>query len=301
MSLRSPIRIVEVGPRDGLQNERAILPTEVKVAFVNALSKTGLSEIEVSSFVSPTWVPQLADAEDVFKRIERAPGLVYSALVPNELGLERALAVGVAKIAVFTAASETFNKKNTNATIAESLERFRPVVARAKTQSLPVRGYVSTAFYCPYEGKIQPERVKPVAQALLDLGVDELSLADTIGKATPRDLRALLETVLLFAPQDKLALHLHDTYGLAIANALVAWEEYGICAFDASAGGLGGCPYASGASGNLATEDLVYALQASGAQVAVKPENVVAATKILASYVKRSSESHLGRVLQPSA
>lgn len=298
MNAQTPIRIVEVGPRDGLQNETAIIPTEVKVAFVNALSKTGVADIEVSSFVSPRWVPQLADAEEVFKKIERAPGVTYSALVPNEQGLERALAVGVDKIAVFTAASETFNKKNINATIIESIERFRPVVTRAKAERLLVRGYISTAFYCPYEGQIHPQQVVPTVKALLDLGVDEISLGDTIGKAAPRNVRTLLDTILLLMPKERLALHLHDTYGLAIANALVAWEEYEIGIFDASAGGLGGCPYAPGASGNIATEDLVYALQASGAQLSVQLEAVIASTQMLKPYVQRSSESRLGRVFR---
>jgi hydroxymethylglutaryl-CoA lyase len=231
------VRIIEVGPRDGLQNEAAIIPTERKVAFIDALGTTGVSEIEVSSFVSPKWVPQLADAEDVFKKIRRAKGVIYSALVPNEKGLERAKAAGVDKIAVFTAASETFNRKNINATIAESIERFRPVVKEA---GVPVRAYVSTAFWCPFEGKIAPAAVVDVVHRLVDLGVNEISIGDTIGKATPAEVRELLRA-LLPSPVP-LALHFHDTYKHALENAVAAWMEFGIDAFDSSAGGLGGCP-----------------------------------------------------------
>jgi len=256
------VRIVEVGPRDGLQNEAAVIPTDAKVAFVDLLGKTGVSEIEVSSFVSPKWVPQLADAEEVFKRIRREPGVVYSALVPNEKGLERARAAGVDKIAVFTAASETFNRKNINASIAESIERFRPVIRDA---GVPVRAYVSTAFWCPYEGKVAPAAVADVVRRLADLGAGEISIGDTIGKAVPDEVRALLG--LLLPSPVPLALHFHDTYGHAVENALCGWKEFGIEAFDASAGGLGGCPYAPGASGNVATEALARALPGTGVDV----------------------------------
>jgi hydroxymethylglutaryl-CoA lyase len=247
---------VEVGPRDGLQSQARQIPTDVKIAFVDALSATGLDEIEVSSFVSPKWVPQLADAAEVFRGIRRVPGVVYSALVPNQTGLERAIAAGVDKIAVFTAASETFSRRNTNAGIAETIERFRPVVAGA---GRPVRGYVSTAFHCPYEGPIPPSRVLPVAEALLELGCEELSIGDTIGKATPDEVRGLLELLLpRLGPSHRLALHFHDTFGQATANALAA-HAMGVTIFDASAGGIGGCPYAPGAPGNVATEALVAA------------------------------------------
>lgn len=249
------IRIVEVGPRDGLQNRPRIVPTDAKVAFVDALSESGLDEIEVSSFVSPKWIPQLADAEEVFRRIRRAPGVVYSALVPNEKGLERAASVDVGKIAVFTAASESFNLKNVNASIAESMERFRPVVARAP---MPVRGYVSTCFTCPFEGPIAPAAVVDVVKQLLDLGVVEISIGDTIGKATPADVRALFDALLPVCPAPKLTMHFHDTYGHAVANARES-VTFGVAAFDASTGGIGGCPYAPGASGNVATEALVGA------------------------------------------
>lgn len=284
------MRITEVGPRDGLQNEPASVPTDAKIAFVDALSASGLREIEVSSFVSPKWIPQLADAESVFHGIHRAEGAIYSALVPNEKGLERAQACKVDKIAVFTAASETFNKKNINATIAESIARFEPVVKRA---GVPVRGYISTAFWCPYEGRISPAAVVDVAKRLVDLGVHELSIGDTIGKASPADVRALLEVLPRSVP---VALHFHDTYGMAVANALTAWKEFGIADFDSSAGGLGGCPYAAGATGNVATEDLVYALRATGAQVDVDVKAVVAAAKLIEPHIGRSLASKLSRI-----
>jgi len=270
------MRIVEVGPRDGLQNEQAVIPTEAKVAFVDALGATGVSEIEVSSFVSPKWVPQLADAEEVFRRIRRAKGVVYSALVPNEQGLERARAAKADKVAVFTAASETFNRKNINASIAESIERFRPVV---KAAGVPVRAYVSTAFWCPYEGKIAPAAVVDVVRRLVDLGVNEISIGDTIGKAVPDEVRALLKMLLPSAVP--LALHFHDTYGHAVENTVCAWMEFGVDAFDSSAGGLGGCPYAPGASGNVATEALVAALPGTGVDL----EAVRRAAALIAPHV----------------
>jgi hydroxymethylglutaryl-CoA lyase len=249
----TPIRVVEVGPRDGLQNEKTIIPTEVKVAFVDALSAAGFDEIEVSSFVAPKWVPQLADAAQVFAAITRRPGVRYTALVPNEQGLERALDARVDKIAVFTAASETFTRKNINASIAESIERFRPVVTRSP---VPVRAYVSTAFHCPFEGPVAPERVLEVAERLSAIGCADLSIGDTIGKATPEEVRRLLDLFLPRFGPERLAMHFHDTYGRAGENARVS-AEAGITVFDASAGGIGGCPYAPGASGNVSTQALV--------------------------------------------
>jgi hydroxymethylglutaryl-CoA lyase len=249
------VRIVEVGPRDGLQNESRQVPTEVKIAFIDALSETGLAEIEVSSFVSPKWIPQLADAEEVFGRIRRAPGVTYLALVPNEQGLDRAMRARANKVAVFTAASETFSRRNTNASIAETLARFAPVLARA---TVPVRGYISTAFHCPFEGPVAPAKVLEVARALLEMGCTELSIGDTIGKASPDEVRLLFEQLLSAVPSRKLAAHFHDTFGQAVGNALVA-EELGIRIFDSSAGGIGGCPYAPGAPGNVATDALVRA------------------------------------------
>ena len=290
------IRITEVGPRDGLQNESDVIPTGAKVAFVDALGATGVDEVEVSGFVHPKWVPQLADAADVFRQLERTPGVVYSALVPNEKGLERALEAGVDKIAVFTAASETFNRHNINASIKESIERFQPVMKGAKAEGLPVRGYVSTAFHCPYEGRIEPDQVGPVVEQLLELGVDEVSIGDTIGKASPADVRALLDVLWERLNAERMVLHFHDTYGMAIANALTAWEDYGVTRFDSSAGGLGGCPYAPGAAGNVATEDLAYALRASGAEVRTDETAIVKAAQGIEPYLSRPLNSRLSGV-----
>jgi len=286
------VRIVEVGPRDGLQNEPEQISTDAKVAFVDALSEAGYDEIEVSAFVSPKWVPQLADAGEVFGRIRRRDGIVYSALVPNEQGFARAMAARVGKIAVFTAASETFNRKNINASIAESIERFAPVVPEAHAAGLTVRGYVSTAFWCPYEGKIEPAAATRVAKRLLDLGVDEISIGDTIGMAVPAEVHALLDLLLDAAPQDAIAMHFHDTYGTAVANAIAAYER-GITIFDASAGGVGGCPYAPGAAGNVATEDLAWALGRSGATLSIDLTRVHAASDVLASALKRPLRSRV--------
>jgi hydroxymethylglutaryl-CoA lyase len=279
MAATGPIRIVEVGPRDGLQNQAELVPTEVKVAFVDALSASGFDEIEVSSFVSPKWIPQLADAAGVFAGIRRAPGVIYMALVPNEEGLEHAQAARADKIAVFTAASETFSRKNTNASIAETLRRFEPVVAKA---GVPVRAYISTAFHCPFEGPIAPAKVLPVARALIDLGCTELSIGDTIGKATPAEVRHLLELLLPLEPPVRLALHLHDTYGQAVDNARAALAM-GIKTFDASAGGIGGCPYAPGAPGNVATEALVAAF---AGRTGIDSSRLEAAAAIVRPYLK---------------
>jgi hydroxymethylglutaryl-CoA lyase len=297
-----PVRIIEVGPRDGLQNEPGAIPTEHKIAFINALSRTGVMEIEAGAFVSPKAVPQLADSDEVFRKIERMPGVTYSALVPNERGLERARTVAAQKIAVFTAASETFTQRNIHATMRESIERFRQVVAGAKRDGMAVRGYISTVVYCPYEGRIAPTRVAEVMKRLLELGVDEISLGDTIGKASPSDIRKLLENLLPHIARERVSLHCHDTYGMAIANSLTAWWEYGIEAFDSSAGGLGGCPYARGASGNVATEDLVFSLKASGATVPVDEAKIMAACRQIGGYLGRPFASRLSQVERsPSA
>lgn len=272
------IRLVEVGPRDGLQNEPRPVPTEAKVAFVNALSETGLREIEVSSFVSPKWIPQLADADEVFRAIRRLPGMTYLALVPNEQGLERAERASVDKIAVFTAASETFSMKNTNATIAQTLDRFAPVFQRAR---VPVRAYISTAFHCPFEGPIAPGQVLGVARSLLDLGAAELSIGDTIGKATPVEVSRLFAQLLSLCPARHLAAHFHDTFGRAVDNARAA-ESMGIRIFDSSAGGTGGCPYAPGAPGNVSTEALVKAF---AGRTGVDLDRLEAATAGIRSYL----------------
>ncbi|HXL15130.1 MAG TPA: hydroxymethylglutaryl-CoA lyase [Methylomirabilota bacterium] len=290
------VRLTEVGPRDGLQNEPMTIPTGVKVRFVDALSKAGYEEIEVSAFVSPERVPQLADAEEVFARIERRQGTLYSALVPNEPGLERALRAKVEKASVFTAASETFNRKNVNASIAESLERFKPVVEGARAASIPVRGYVSTAFWCPYEGKIAPEAVVEVVRGLTDLGIDEISIGDTIGKAVPAEVMTLLDRLLDHVDQDKLVMHFHDTYGTGIANVLASYER-GISAFDSSAGGVGGCPFAPGAAGNVATEDVIWALTRSGAILGPDLDRVRAASDLLEAALGRPLRSRVREAL----
>jgi hydroxymethylglutaryl-CoA lyase len=271
------VTIVEVGPRDGLQNEAQPIPTDDKIAFIERLAGAGLRFVEATSFVSPKRIPQLADAAEVASRLPKRPGVVYSALVPNAKGLERALEAGVPRIAVFTAASETFTQKNIGMSIAQSLEGFRDVVSAARARGVTARGYVSTCFVCPYEGEVPKERVRDVAAALLALGVDEVSLGDTIGAAAPRDVERVVEHVAGAVPKRKIALHFHDTYGTALAN-VHAGLQLGITTFDASAGGLGGCPYAPGASGNLATEDLVYFLDRMGIACGVDLKKLAAAS-----------------------
>jgi hydroxymethylglutaryl-CoA lyase len=278
------IKIVEVGPRDGLQNETAMVPADTKIAFVDALSESGVDEIEVSAFVSGKMVPQLRDATAVFKNIRRKKGVVYSALVPNIKGLERAVAAAADKISVFTAASETFNRKNINTTLAGSLERFRPVVKQTKALGLPVRGYISTAFWCAFEGRIDPVMVTDLSMRLIDMGIDELSVSDTIGKATPDEVATLLDMLLPRVPVNRLAVHFHDTYGRGIANVLKA-VSYGIRVVDASSGGLGGCPFAPGATGNVATESVVKSLMEAGEKVAVNIEQINLANGLLAPYL----------------
>lgn len=293
--LPARVTVYEVGPRDGLQNEPETLPTDVKVAFIDRLTEAGLPAIEVGSFVSPRAIPQLAGTEEVFRRIHRSSGVRYPALVPNLKGLERAIAAGVSEIAVFTAASETFNRHNINAGVDESIERFRPVVARAREEKLRVRGYVSTAFVCPYEGAVSPEAVREVVHKLLDLPVDEISIGDTIGAATPGNVYDVIETLHESGvTRQVLALHFHDTRGTALAN-VYAGLECGIETYDSSAGGLGGCPYAPGASGNLATEDLLYMLEGLGIQTGVTLSGVVGASRFLAGALGRRPP---GRYLQ---
>ena len=278
------LKIVEVGPRDGLQNETAVIPPDLKIAFVDALSLSGVCEIETSAFVSPKWVPQLADAEEVFRKISRRNGVIYSALVPNERGLERAIAARVDKVSVFTAASETFNRKNINTSTAGSIRRFLPVVKGAKGVGLTVRGYVSTAFWCAFEGRVQPAAVIGLVEKLFDIGVDEVSVSDTVGKATPEEVGRLLDRLLTRIPADRIAMHFHDTYGRGVDNVLTSWA-YGIRIFDASVGGLGGCPYAPGATGNVATEAVVKALVSKGAEVGVDLEKLSHARHLLDPYL----------------
>jgi hydroxymethylglutaryl-CoA lyase len=275
------VTVYEVGPRDGLQNEPESLSTAVKVEFIDLLTEAGLPAIETGSFVSPRAIPQLSDTEEVYRRIRRASGVRYPALVPNVRGLERALACGVLEVAVFTAATETFNRRNINAGVDESIERFRPVVARAREAGLRVRAYVSTAFGCPYEGPVSPEAVREVVHKLLDLQVDEISLGDTIGVATPANVYDVIETLYESGvTRGVLALHFHDTRGTALAN-VYAGLECGITTFDSSAGGLGGCPFAPGAAGNVATEDLLYLLQGLRIETGVSLPAVVEASRFL--------------------
>jgi isopropylmalate/homocitrate/citramalate synthase len=262
------VTIVEVGPRDGLQNEHAAISTADKIEFVNRLSAASLPVIEVSAFVSPKWVPQMADAAAVFAGIVRRPGTRYTALVPNVAGLDRALQAGVAEVAVFASSTETFSQRNINQSIDASLTNYREVCERATAAGVRVRGYLSTAFGCPFEGAVDPARVADVAARLLDLGVFEVAVSDTIGIAHPGQVPRVLDAVLARMPSDKVALHFHDTRGTALANVLTALP-YGIATFDASAGGLGGCPYAPGAAGNLATDDLVYMLDGLGIETGV--------------------------------
>jgi hydroxymethylglutaryl-CoA lyase len=286
------VQIVEVGPRDGLQNEKVQIPTAQKIQFIQLLAEAGLSAVEATSFVSPRAIPQLSDADAVMTGLTRHPSTTYPVLVPNLKGMERALAAGVRSIAVFTAASESFTRQNIHATIAESLANFRPVIALAKQEAIPVRGYISTVFGCPYEGDVDPRKVLAVVESLLELGVDELSLGDTIGVATPNQVIDVLGLLLVNGqiPLRQLAIHFHDTRGTALANVLAALQM-GVHIIDSSAGGLGGCPYAPGAAGNLATEDLLYMLHGMGIQTGVDLAKVVAATHFIAPFLSHTPTS----------
>lgn len=290
MAVRLPerVRIVEVGPRDGLQNEAQPVGTAEKLAFISALADAGLAQIEVTSFVNPKKIPQLADAAEVAAGLERKKGVTYSALVPNLKGLERAVACDIRRIAVFTAASDTFTEKNIGMTIPESLKTFAEVAAAAKKHGQTVRGYISTCFVCPYEGEVDKKRVREVAEALIAIGCDEISISDTIGAAAPRDVLRTVGHVLERVPLKNVALHFHDTYGTALAN-VYAGLELGVTTYDSSAGGLGGCPFAPGAAGNLATEDLIYMLDRMEIETGAKLEGVAAASAII--------EKTLGREL----
>ena len=278
------VKIVEVGPRDGLQNEKVTVPTDVKVAYITALGDAGLRVIEAGAFVSPKWVPQMADTAQVYAEIPKDPGVEYPVLVPNMRGLERAIEAGVKSVSIFTAASETFNKRNINMSIDESFENYAPVAVRALAEGMKVRGYVSTAFGCPYEGEVPPEKVLEVSARLLDLGCYEVSVGDTIGVGTPMQVQGVIGVLLQVIPTLKLAMHFHDTRGTALANTLAALEM-GIATFDASSGGLGGCPYAPGASGNMATEDLVYLLDGMAIETGVDLKKLVAASSVIAPYL----------------
>ncbi len=286
------VSLVEVGPRDGLQNEKRPVPTGEKIAFIEALSLAGLRRIEAAAFVSAKAVPQLADGEAVLLGIRREPGVVYGALVPNEQGFARAVQAEADEIAVFTAASETFSRRNVNASIEETFARFAPVVSAAKARDMKVRGYVSTVVYCPFEGRIDPRAAAAVARRLLDLGCYEVSLGETIGRATPGEIRSLAAAMISEGLIDRVAGHFHDTYGMGAANVLAAYEE-GVRTFDASAGGLGGCPFAPGATGNVATEDLVYLFEGVGVLTGVDLDRVIDAAAALEGSLGRPMPSRV--------
>ena len=288
------VRIVEVGARDGLQNEKTLLPAEVKIALIDRLSSTGLTTIEATSFVSPRWVPQLADAAEVFGGIRKVPGVRYPVLVPNLQGYERARAAGAQDIAVFTAASEAFNRKNINASIDESIERFVPVLERARADGVAVRGYVSTVLGCPYQGDVPVADVVRVAGRLHALGCYEVSLGDTIGVGTPAKARAMLRAVAQEVPMEALAVHFHDTYGQALANILACLEE-GVRVVDSAVSGTGGCPYAKGATGNVASEDVVYMLHGMGMTTGVDLDLLIATGAWLAAQLHKDTASRVTR------
>jgi isopropylmalate/homocitrate/citramalate synthase len=288
--LPARVTVVEVGPRDGLQNEARALTVEDRVAFCRELVAAGLSVVEVGAMVSPKWVPQMAGSDEVLRRVERRPGLRLPVLVPNRKGFEAARAAGAREVAVFTAASETFNRRNINASIDESFARFAEFVPEAREGGLWVRGYVSTCFGCPYEGPVAPEKVVEVARRLVELGCDEVSIGDTIGVAVPSQVTDVMGRLGEMLPRERLAVHLHDTRGTALANVLAALQE-GIAVVDSAAGGLGGCPFAPGASGNLATEDLLYMLHGMGIETGVDLGKVVRASRGLASRLGRALPS----------
>jgi len=299
MAMPTHVRIVEVGPRDGLQNEKTAISTADKIALIDRLSATGLRTIEATSFVSPRWVPQLADAADVFRGIHRVPGVAYPVLVPNQQGYERARAVGASEVAVFTAASEAFNQKNINASIDESIERFRPVLERANHDGVRVRGYVSTVLGCPYQGNVPVSDVVRVAERLHALGCYEISLGDTIGIGTPGKARAMLRAVAGAVPMGALAVHFHDTYGQALSNLLACLEE-GVGVIDSAVSGTGGCPYAKGASGNVASEDVVYMLHGLGIETGIDLAALADTGRWLAALLGRQNGSKVGQALAAS-
>ncbi|PNS08337.1 hydroxymethylglutaryl-CoA lyase [Lysobacter silvestris] len=294
MSLPSQVRIVEVGARDGLQNEKAFVSTADKIALIERLADCGLQSIEATAFVSPKWVPQMADAVEVYSGLHRKPGVRYPVLVPNLQGYERARSVGVEEIAVFTAASEAFNRKNINAGIDESIERFRPVMDAAKSDGIAVRGYVSTVLGCPFQGEVPLSDVVRVAKALHELGCYEVSLGDTIGVGTPAKARAMVHAVAQEVPVSALAVHFHDTWGQALANILACLEE-GVAVVDSSVAGTGGCPYAPGATGNVASEDVVYMLQGLGIETGVDLAKLADTGRWLAGVLGHDSNSRAGK------
>ncbi len=293
---RDFVRVVEVGPRDGLQNEPREVPTKVKIELIERLANAGLPAVEATAFVSPKWVPQMADHTEVLEGIRRKPGVAYPVLTPNMKGFEAARAAGASEVAIFGAVSEAFSRSNINCSIAESLERFRPVAEAAATSGIKVRGYISCALGCPYEGEVAPEKVAEVAAALHDMGCYEVSLGDTIGVGTPAKTRAMIEACAQRVPIERLAGHYHDTYGQALAN-IYASLELGVATFDASVAGLGGCPYAAGASGNVATEDVVYMMNGLGIETGVDLDKLVDIGEWISGLLGREPSSRAGRAI----
>ncbi|XP_055387206.1 hydroxymethylglutaryl-CoA lyase, mitochondrial [Condylostylus longicornis] len=293
-SIPCDVRIVEVGPRDGLQNEKQIVPTSVKINLINGLSAAGLKTIEVTSFVSPKWVPQMSDNSEILKNIIKYPGVSYPVLTPNLKGFEAAVCAGAEEISIFGAASESFSKKNINCTVTQSIDNFRPILKAALEKKIKVRGYISTVVGCPYEGPISPIKVAKIVEKFLDMGCYEISLGDTIGVGTPGSIKKLLDVVLKAADVDQIAVHYHDTYGQALPNILKSLE-YGISVVDASVSGLGGCPYAKGASGNAATEDVVYMLNGMGVETGVDIEKLIDVGRYICHELHRNSDSKVNR------
>lgn len=296
MNYPQQVTIVEVGPRDGLQNESSFVATESKVELINLLSQSGLQHIEVTSFVSAKAIPQLADNEAVFTKINKPSPIHFSALVPNERGMSKALEAGVKEIAVFTAASESFNQRNINCSIAESITRIESVIALAKIHNIRVRAYISCVLGCPYEGEISPQQVASVTRQLLALGVDEICLGDTIGVGTPKQTKAVIKEILKLMPVSQLAMHFHDTYGQAVAN-IFASLECGISRFDSSVAGLGGCPYARGATGNVATEDVLYLMHGLGIETGIDIFKIVAAGDMICKALGKKNQSKVANAL----
>ncbi|MDI9819393.1 MULTISPECIES: hydroxymethylglutaryl-CoA lyase [unclassified Legionella] len=296
MNYPQKVTIVEVGPRDGLQNEASFVATETKIELINLLSQSGLRHIEVTSFVSAKAIPQLADNESVFTSINKPQAIHFSALVPNERGMLRALEAGVKQIAVFTAASESFNQRNINCSIAESIRRFEPVIALAKTNNISVRAYISCVLGCPYEGEIAPQQVAKVARDLLSLGADEICLGDTIGVGTPKQTTTVIHEILEFLPLRQLAMHFHDTYGQAVAN-IYASLQCGVSRFDSAVAGLGGCPYARGATGNVATEDVLYLMHGLGIETGVDIFKIVVAGDMICKALGKKNQSKVANAL----
>ncbi|ACE85182.1 hydroxymethylglutaryl-CoA lyase [Cellvibrio japonicus] len=296
MTLPTHVRIIEVGPRDGLQNEKQAIPTQAKIQLIEQLVDAGLTYIEAGSFVNPKWVPQMADSGDVFSGIARKPGITYAALTPNLQGFERAIAAGATEVAIFAAASEAFSQKNINCSIAESLQRFTALLDSAQAQQIPVRGYISCVAGCPYSGSVDPQLVSHLAQELFTMGCYEISLGDTIGVGTAGQTKHVIEAVAHHIPLENIAVHMHDTYGQALANIYAALEM-GIGVVDSSVAGLGGCPYAVGATGNVATEDLVYLLNGLGIEHGVDLEKLIQAGNTISAVLNKPTNSRVARAL----